>query len=89
MHFNCLHFRAGNISLHNIVTTVGTPSIQITLQASRTQADMTGKSTTTFQTGKVQVNQALNMTSQPKHSITPILQHQTLAAKGNRGRPEL
>lgn len=78
--------RATNISLHNITTTAGTPSIQITLQASRSQADTVGKTTTTFQPGKVQVNQALNMTSQTKHSITPVLQHQTLAAKGNRGK---
>ncbi|XP_052216081.1 histone deacetylase complex subunit SAP130-A-like isoform X2 [Dreissena polymorpha] len=80
------------VPLHNITTTVGSsPSIQITLQASRNPSDSVGKTTTTFQPGKVAMNQAVNLTCQPKvvltHSLTPMLQHTTLAAKGNRGQP--
>ncbi|KAL4220123.1 hypothetical protein ACF0H5_020534 [Mactra antiquata] len=80
-----------NISLHNAVSVGNSSSIQITLQASRAQADNAGKPGTGVQQGKALVNQAINMTSQPKvvmtHSLTPVLQHPTLAAKGNRGQP--
>ncbi|XP_052784842.1 histone deacetylase complex subunit SAP130-A-like isoform X2 [Mya arenaria] len=73
-----------NISLQNVSTT----SIQITLQPSRTVSDPLGKAPTTFQTGKVA---GVTITSQPPKVVLtqpyPVLQHQTLAAKGNRGQP--
>ncbi|XP_045201514.2 histone deacetylase complex subunit SAP130-like isoform X2 [Mercenaria mercenaria] len=79
-----------SISLHNVTTVGNTPSIQITLQASRTQADLAGKPVGSLQPAKIS-NQALNMSSQPKVVMTPpltqVLQHPTLAAKGNRGQP--
>ena len=77
-----------SISLHNVTTVGSTQSIQITLQASRTQSDIGGKPAGSLQPAKIS-NQALNMTSQPKVVMTPpltqVLQHPTLAAKGNRG----
>lgn len=88
IHSEFLYLRA-SISLHNAATVGNTSSIQITLQASRAQADSAGKLGTSAQPGKALVNQAINMTSQPKvvmtHSLAPVLQQATLAAKGNRG----
>ena len=79
-----------SLSLHTIATTSTTPSIQITLQASRT-GEIAGKPVTTFQPAKLHVNQGLNMTSQPKvvmsQPVTPVMHHQTLAAKANKGAP--
>ncbi|XP_060558015.1 histone deacetylase complex subunit SAP130-A-like isoform X2 [Ruditapes philippinarum] len=79
-----------SISLHNVTTVGSTPSIQITLQASRTQPEIGGKPAGSLQAAKIS-NQALNMTSQQKVMMTPpltqVLQHPTLAAKGNRGQP--
>jgi len=80
-----------NISLQTFSTTPGnTQSIQITLQAPRNAGDPAVKPGAMFPTGKVHVTPGVSVgTAPPKvvltHSLTPVLQHQTLAAKGNRG----